>query len=117
MGLFKWLTVLGTASVVLAVPTPEDSAASSKVSSDTSSSSAAVAALNSSSGDIAASFLSSLINNVTQVTEAQAAGDYTVTESKRGLTCSQSRDLTVTVLYAKYQGYYNATTGLNTWQG
>lgn len=63
-------------------------------------------------GDIASDFLTSLIQNVTQVEEEQQQQ-----ATKRTLSCGQPEALTVNVGYAKYQGYYNASSGLNYWKG
>ncbi|KAK3368698.1 Alpha/Beta hydrolase protein [Podospora didyma] len=61
------------------------------------------------SGDIAASFVSELIQNATAIdTEAQKA--------KRAL-CNAPQSLVVNAGYAKYRGSYNSATGLNTWKG
>ena len=56
--------------------------------------------------DVASDFLSALIYNATQANVTDA-GD-------RRLA---AKSLTVDVGYAKYQGYYETTSGLNIWKG
>ncbi|KAK0717527.1 Alpha/Beta hydrolase protein [Lasiosphaeria miniovina] len=62
-------------------------------------------------GDVAATFVSELVQNVAEATGHPGA------PSKRALTCSPPDSLVVDVGYAKYQGSYNASTGLNSWRG
>ncbi len=61
--------------------------------------------------DIAADFVAELISNATQAEEE------ILSSRKRFLTCSASSDRVVSLGYAKYQGAYDAVTGLNTWKG
>lgn len=61
--------------------------------------------------DIASSFVSDLIANLTQAEEPET------TNEKRGLFSCTQNSLTVNLGYAKYRGYYNASTGLNYWKG
>jgi len=69
-----------------------------------------------SSEDIAASFVSELISNATQLQE-QHEGEL----EKRGiladLLCTQSSGLVVDLGYAKYQGAPDSASGVNSWKG
>ena len=62
--------------------------------------------------DLAAQFVQELIINATQAEERQLTS-----KRKRGLGCKSDSKLVVDLGYARYQGYVNATTGLNNWKG
>jgi hypothetical protein len=105
----KWVTASLAAAWavtgVLAAPAPQatDSSPSGTGSADTAPTD---------TGDIAADFVSSLIYNATQLDEEAAPANKRTSSSS-----GQSQSLVVDLGYAKYQGYSNATTGLNYWRG
>jgi hypothetical protein len=105
MGGFRWITALAAIVLVLlgkiSVATSRDSSNWQKLY--------ARGGIDTESGDIATNFISGLLSNVTAVLNNPALAE------KGGLKCTQS--LTITTPYAKYQGYFNATTGLNYWRG
>lgn len=72
-----------------------------------------------SSENIAATFVSELISNATQLQEEQK--EQVESLEKRGLLadlfCTQSSNLVVDLGYAKYRGAANTASGVNSWQG
>jgi hypothetical protein len=103
------LAAVAAALIPLASSLPQAVPTGSTSTSTDSEPASTVAA--SSTGDQATDFVADLIANLTHVAEEQ--GDNV---SKRGLTCTGS-SLTVNTLNARYQGVYDASSGLNTWKG
>jgi len=115
------------AKLVAAIPTPQDADVPndtgppmSVVAMDTKDTTSTASALEASvtetaaepepTGDFMSIFVDELIANLTEAAETNE-------NEKRSLTCSVSLSRTVNLLYAKYQGYQDSSSGLNVWKG